>query len=103
MVAGAEFVAPVRMLVQGSIVLLLVHPAAAQQVEMLCEAAKPVRRYLNIFEIFSKQAGMQNLFNVFEPLAGDPPSQQSMQAFIDAEFDANLLRSGSILAVNLRC
>lgn len=79
---------------------MLVHPSAGKTVEKACKGGK--QRFLNVFEIFSKQAGLQNLFNVFEPLTGDVSSEKSMQALIKADFDSNLLTSGSVLALNLK-
>jgi hypothetical protein len=81
---------------------MIVHPSVGKPVAELLQSANPKQRFLNVFEIFSKQAGLQNLFNVFEPLAGDSKSQQTMQALIDADFDSNLLKSGSVMVLNLK-
>ena len=94
-----ELVAPLQLTKVNSMVLVQAHPAA-DLLKFGVEGAHA--RYLNTFDIFSKQAALQHIFNVLEPLAGDLESQQTLEAIADGNFDSNLINSNAVLLLNLR-
>ena len=87
-----KLIAPVDLLILADKIILTVHPAAAPAlINELKDIIIIKQRFLNIFRIFSKQAALQHLFNVLEPLAHDESTKQIITAFEQTDFDPNLL------------
>jgi hypothetical protein len=60
------------------------------------------KRYLNFYNIYSKQAGLQHVYNVLEPLVADAESKTTIDAFANSDFDGNVLTTNEVIALNLR-
>mmetsp|Transcript_35505 Transcript_35505/g.43485 ORF Transcript_35505/g.43485 Transcript_35505/m.43485 type:complete len:86 (+) Transcript_35505:892-1149(+) len=54
-----------------------------------------------MFRVISKQATLQHLYNVLEPLCADPASKKMLNAFEESDFDANLLQTNQVLSLNV--
>ena len=100
-----ELIAPIELLCLDNSLMVTVHPSAAQEVKeqllTLVPAEAVSLRFLNNFRVFSKQACLQHLYNVLEPLAADSQTKSLLSAFEKSDFDSNLLQSGQSVVLNL--
>lgn len=78
-----KLIAPVEFLFLKQSIFLTVHPSAAEQVKEQLQEILPEdsqisikQRFLNIFRVYSKQASLQHLYNVLEPLSADTATKQ---------------------------
>ena len=83
--SNAHLIAPVEILILKNKLFVTVHPSAAKQalaeLRKLYETVnrKVENRFINRFTIFSKQASLQHIFNVLEPLVSDASSKKTME------------------------
>ena len=103
-----KLIAPVEFLFLKQSIFLIVHPSAAEQVKEKLQTILPEgsevstkQRFLNTFRVYSKQASLQHLYNVLEPLSADSATKQIFAAIEQSDFDANTLQSGQALVLNL--